>query len=82
MLLISEKLQTDCFRVVNEVIACFLTLLPGFSLLLVILSFLKETPCLIQKAPELGESGCTYVSLRGWGSAVPTASHLQGRVNL
>ena len=52
-----------------------ITLLPGLSLLLVILSFLNDIPCLIQKAPELGESGWMYDSLRGWGSAVPTASH-------
>ena len=35
-------------------------------------------PCLIQKAPELGESGWRYVRERGCGSAVPTASQLQG----
>ena len=53
-----------------------LTFPAGLSLLLVIFIFLKETPCLIQKAPELGASGWRYSPERGWGSAVPTGSHL------
>ena len=53
-----------------------LTFPAGLSLLLVIFIFRNETPCLIQKAPELGASGWTYSPERGWGSAVPTGSHL------